>query len=134
MKVKLRNVVDALYMVNKITNYYYNPLKNEFFSSDIGDFEELDEDELDELFENSIILPTNYEINQYGMMKEFIFTINNDHVRDKLLRAISYKHPFRNFKNVCFNLDIINDWYKFQDEKYKEIAISWCKENDIEFE
>ena len=29
---------------------------------------------------------------------------------------------------------VFDDWYKFRDERCKEIAINWCKENNIEFE
>ena len=30
-------------------------------------------------------------------------------------------------------MDIIQDWYKFRDERYKEIAIDWCKQNELEY-
>ena len=58
MKVKLSKVVDAMNGVNDETEYYYNPDKEEIFMSNIGDFIDLDEDELDELFEKWIMLPT----------------------------------------------------------------------------
>ena len=25
-----------------------------------------------------------------------------------------------------------NEWYKYRDQQYKEIALEWCEENDIE--
>ncbi len=31
------------------------------------------------------------------------------------------------------DINIIQDWYKYKDEKYKEIAIDWCKQNELEY-
>lgn len=134
MKVKLSDVLDSLEMVNGETDCYYNPETEEIFLSTIGEFTDLDEDELDELFEKSIILPTQYEIHEYSMMEDFIKTIDDTRLQNQLYIAINGRGAFRRFKDACINFDIINDWYKFRDEKYKEIAIDWCKENNIEIE
>ncbi len=134
MKVKLDDVIEALEFVNMEHDAYYNPLKNEFFYSDIGDYTDLNEDELDELFENSIGLPTQYEINEYSMMEEFIETIEDVRTYNQLQIAINGRGAFRRFKDTCINFDVIEDWYKFRDEKYKETAIEWCNDNNIKFE
>ena len=134
MKVKLSKVVDAMNSVNDETEYYYNPDKEEIFMSNIGDFIDLDEDELDELFEKSIMLPTRYDIHEYDIMVRFVETITDTRLQNQLYISLNGKGAFRRFKDTCINFDIINDWYKFKNEKYKEIAIDWCKENNIEFE
>lgn len=56
--VTLSKIIEGLEMVNDEINCYYNPEKDEIFLSNIGEYENLNEDELDELFEKSIILPT----------------------------------------------------------------------------
>ena len=134
MKVKLDDVVEALDCVNMEHDAYYNPLKNEIFYSDIGDYTDLNEDELDELFENSIGLPTQYEINEYSMMEEFIETIEDVKLYNQLQIAINGSGAFRRFKDTCINFDIIEAWYKFRDKKYKDIAIEWCNDNKINYE
>lgn len=134
MKVKLDDVVEALDFVNMEHDAYYNPLKNEIFYSDIGDYTDLNEDELDELFENSIGLPTQYEINEYSMMEEFIETIEDVKLYNQLQIAINGSGAFRRFKDTCINFDIIEAWYKFRDKKYKDIAIEWCNDNNINYE
>ena len=134
MKVKLDYVVEALDFVNMEHDAYYNPLKNEIFYSDIGDYTDLNEDELDELFENSIGLPTQYEINEYSMMEEFIETIEDVKLYNQLQIAINGSGAFRRFKDTCINFDIIEAWYKFRDKKYKDIAIEWCNDNNINYE
>lgn len=58
MKVKLDDVLEALEIANNEIDCYYNPKNEEIFLSNIGEFKDLNEDELDELFEKSIMLPT----------------------------------------------------------------------------
>ena len=134
MKVKLNEVIDALDFTNDEIEYYYNPDTEEIFMSNIGEFEDLTEDELDELFEKSIMLPTRYDINEYEMLEDFAETISDTRLQNQLYISLNGSGAFRRFKDTCINFDIINDWYKFRDERYKEIAIDWCKENNIEFE
>lgn len=128
MRVKLSEVIDAL---SDEIEYYYNPDTGKIFMSNIGDFNDLDEDEL---FEKSVMLPTRYDINEYGMMKDFAKTIEDVRLQNQLYISLNGSGAFRKFKDTCINFDIINDWYKFRDEKYKKIAINWCRENHIEFE
>lgn len=134
MKVKLNEVIDALDFTNDEIEYYYNPDTEEIFMSNIGDFEDLNEDELDELFEKSIMLPNRYDINEYEMMENFAETISDTKLQNQLYISLNGSGAFRRFKDICINFDIIDDWYKFRDERYKEIAIDWCKQNNIEFE
>lgn len=134
MKVKLNKVIDALDFINDEIEYYYNPDTEEIFMSNIGELEDLDEDELDELFEKSIMLPTRYDINKYEMMESFAETINDTRLQNQLYISLNGSGAFRRFKDTCINFEIIDAWYKFRDERYKEIAIDWCKENNIEFE
>lgn len=134
MRAKLSEVIDALEFTNDEIEYYYNLDNGEIFMSNIGEFENLNEDELDELFEKSIMLPTRYDINEYEMMEDFAETIKDTRLQNKLYISLNGNGAFRRFKDTCINYDIIDDWYKFRDEKYKEVAINWCKDNNIEFE
>ena len=134
MKVKLSEVIDALDFTSDEIEYYYNPTNREIFMSNIGDYENLNENELDELFEKSIVLPTRYDINEYEMMEDFAETIEDTRLQNQLYISLNGSGAFRRFKDTCINYDIIDDWYKFRDAKYKEIAINWCKENNIKFE
>ena len=134
MKIELDKVVEALKFTNIEIKYYYNPDTEEIFMSNIGEFENLTEDELDELFEKSIILPTRYYINEYKMMQDFVKTIKDKKIKNQLYNSLYGKGAFRRFKDSCSNFNIINDWYNFRNGRYKEIAINWCKKNNIEIE
>lgn len=129
----LSKIIEGLETVDNITDCYYDPEKDEIFLSNIGEYEDLSEDEIDELFEKSIILPTQYEINEYQMMFDFIDTINNLEAKDNLHRLIQGKGAFRRFKDYCFEINIIQDWYDYKEQRYKEIAIKWCEQNEIKY-
>lgn len=131
--IDLEKIIEGLEMVDNIVDCYYNPEKDEIFLSNIGEYEELTEDEIDELFEKSIILPTQHEINEYQIMLDFIETIDNLEIKSNLHRLIQGKGAFRRFKDYCFEMDIIQKWYDFRDKRYKEIAIDWCKQNELEY-
>ena len=131
--VTLSKIIEWLELVDNIVDCYYNPEKDEIFLSNIGEYEELSEDEIEELFEKSIILPTQYEINEYQMMVDFIDTINNLEIKNNLQRLIQGKGAFRRFKDYCIETNIIQDWYDYKEQKYKKIAIEWCKQNKLEY-
>lgn len=131
MKVKLTEVIDALDFTNDEIEYYYNPDNGEIYMANIGDDEDLNEDEL---FEKSIMLPTRYDINEYEMMENFAEIIEDTRLQNQLYISLNGSGAFRKFKDTCINFDIIDDWYKFRNERYKELAINWCKDNNIEFE
>ncbi len=131
--VTLSKIIEGLEMVDDIVDCYYNLHKDEIFLSNIGEYGDLSEDEIDELFEKSIILPTKYEINEYQIMVGFIDTIDNEKLKIELQTLIQGKGAFRRFKDYCFESNIIQDWYKYKEQKYKEIAIVWCKQNELEY-
>ena len=131
--VTLSKIIEGLEMVDEIIDCYYNPKKDEIFLSNIGEYSEEDLDEIDELFEKSYILPTQYEINEYQIMVDFIETIDNLEIKSNLERLIQGKGAFRRFKDYCFESNIIQDWYNFKKQKYKEIAINWCEQNELKY-
>ena len=131
--VKLSKIIEGLEMVDDISDCYYNPENGEIFLSNIGEYEDLSEDERDELFEKSIILPTQYEINEYQIVVDFIETIDNETIKEELQRVIQGKGAFRRFKDYCFHANIIQDWYEYKEQKYKEIAIKWCIDNKLQY-
>ncbi len=118
--VTLSKIIEGLEMVDDIVDCYYNPHKDEIFLSNIGEYDELSEDEIDELFEESFILPTQYEINEYQIMVDFIDSIENPETKSNLQRLIQGKGAFRRFKDYCAEMDIIQEWYNYRDKRYKE--------------
>ncbi|RKQ34766.1 UPF0158 family protein [Oceanobacillus halophilus] len=77
--------------------------------------------------ENYRELPTSFEINEYEIMEDFCYEVKSNGKRDRLLRAINGRGAFRRFKNTAIKLELIEDWYDYRDERYKQIAIAYCK-------
>ena len=134
MKVKLDDVIEMLEFLNQDmdSSAYYNEKTNEFIY--LNQFSDMSEDELEEIYDNCIELPSKYYIDEYGMMEEFIETIEDVKLYNQLKIVINGRGAFRRFKDTCINFDIIDNWYKFRDEKYKEIATEWCNKNKIKYE
>ncbi len=131
MKVKLDDVIDALEFVNAgIDNTaYFNPKTYEI--TYFGEYTDINDNE--DIYDEYISLPTKYYIDEYTMMKEFIETVEDERLYNQLYISISGSGAFRRFKDTCINYDIIDDWYKFRDKRYKDITIEWCNRNKIEF-
>lgn len=134
MKVKINEVVDVIEMVDGLHNAYYNVNTNEFIHTGFDyDLDDESTEELDDEFD-TIILPTKYEINDYGILEDFIKTVKDDKLVYILELAISGKGAFSRFNKVCHDFNINDDYYKFKDEQYRKIAIKWCEDNDIDYE
>lgn len=86
-----------------------------------------------ENFENYEELPTKYEINEYEMMEDFSYELTNQRQKNELLDAIRGRGAFRRFKDKVINLGIEQEWYVYRDKKYKEKAIEWCKDHELEY-
>lgn len=118
--------------------YYLNESNGRVLgSTDIGNFY-IDNNEVldDKIFDNDslIPLPNHYEINEYKIMEDFIRAIEDKEKKNQLLIVIQGKGAFRRFKDSCINYGIIDDWYKFKNNTYYELAKEWCVWNNIKFE
>ena len=137
MKCKLSLIVEAMDRANPEEEYFLNMENGKVFVLGdcgcfyIGDNQKVDDDIL---YTGDIIaLPGRYEINEYKMINEFINTVKDEKIQNQLLIVIHGNGAFRRFKDTCINFGIINDWYKFRDNAYYELAKEWCLWNNIEY-
>jgi hypothetical protein len=86
-----------------------------------------------ENFENYIELPTKYEVNEYEIMENFCLAVDDQRKQESLLRAIKGKGAFRKFKDKIIDVELADKWYSYRYECFKQIAIEWCRENEINF-
>lgn len=136
MKVKLNDVIEAIDCVNDEIQYFYSTKTEEILmvwegmvnGEDAPDLIEEIEGSLDEY----IILPGQYEIDEYSMMEEFIDSLPEGYKQDKLYDAISGRGAFRRFKDEVYELGLEQKWYKYRDSEYKKLAIEWCEKNNLE--
>ena len=135
MKVKLSDVFDAIEMTDELTEYFLDMETGEIvWTNEMAmNREEMAEvhDKLDE--HGFRRLPTQYDINEYGIMEDFIQTLSG-RAYSKLDDAISGRGAFRRFKGGIRELGLEQNWYAYLADAYRRIAIEWCEDNDIEYE
>ena len=76
-------------------------------------------------------LPTKFEVNEWAIMQDFSRSVDSDGIREDLLNAIHGSGAFRNFKDTLRRHGIESSWFAFRTEALKQIALSWCEENQI---
>lgn len=86
-----------------------------------------------ENFENYIELPTKYDVNEYEIMEDFCLTVSDKPKQATLLRVIKGKGAFRRFKDKIIKFEIEDQWDSYRDERFKQIAIEWCQDNNVNY-
>ena len=99
----------------------------------VSDYIRSEEDaaDIEENSDNYIVLATQYDINEYSIMEDFINVIDNNEIKGELYDAIRGKGAFRRFKDTIRYLNIESKWYEFKANALKKLAIEWCEENNI---
>ena len=137
MKVKLEEIIEAIEFAGMETEYYYDT-KNErilLLFDGMVDGEKNPElfEEIREGFVGDYIpLPGQYDINEYGIMEEFIYELPEGKNQDVLERAIQGRGAFRRFKDKLYDLNLEKQWYSYKDTAYERIARQWCEIHKID--
>jgi hypothetical protein len=137
VQVDLNEIIDAFEMMGTSTTTGYD-FSRSFVNMHTGrivtlfegeDFSDVEDEDLegDCIPEHYASLPDKHDLNEYEMMEMFCCSIKNEKIQEDLFHAIQGKGAFGRFKTVirCHNIE--NEWYKFRDERLKEIAIEFCK-------
>lgn len=134
MKVKLSYIVDAITMTNQDSEYFLDRETGLIeWVSDMAMTEAEQQEIYDRLDKHGFYrLPTQYEIRDYDIMEEFVGTLSGADY-ERLANAIRGRGAFRRFKDAVNRMGIAREWYAFQNEAYKQKAVEWCEENDIEY-
>lgn len=132
--IRLSQIKDALEDVNMESSCYFNKETNEIlwylgYNQEYSTYREEDEHN-----ENIISMFDFFTKNDYYIMQDFINEVRETDLRNKLYLVTKGKGAFSRFRNVLEENNIVNDWYQYRDNKYKDIAKSWCIDNNIDFE
>ena len=129
MKVKLEDIIEAMEFANMETEYYYDTQNEKVLML----FDEMvDGEDNQELFEDYIPLPGQYDINEYRIMEEFIYELPAGKNQDVLARTIQGRGAFRRFKDKLYDLNLEKQWYQYREEAYEKIARQWCERHKID--
>ena len=81
-----------------------------------------------------ISLPSKFDIDEYSIMERFCISLDRQEIGNILYDLISGSGAFRRFKDAIYKYGVEDEWHTYRDNALKEIAIEWCRENNIEFE
>lgn len=150
MKVNLSDVIEAIEFEGDLVNHYYN--KNSgiiigiedssastykaSFAKELDKFEDWERELISNLVdfeenpEDYISLPNKEEINEYGMLVDFCNFLENLDLKTKLLDC---NESFLKLKQSVENNGLLSQWYDYREEVEKNLAINWCKSNNIDY-
>ncbi|MHB8126184.1 MAG: UPF0158 family protein [Desulfitobacteriaceae bacterium] len=107
---------------------------------DFSEYEDWEQDSIRDAFailDNSndfAELPDKEEVNEYNIMENFCYSLNNDKLRNKLCSVINGKGAFRRFKDTVIQHNIENHWYAYKHKALCKIAREWCDFHKIQYE
>ncbi len=138
MAIKLEQVIEAIETADDTFTYLYDTQTGEtvLLPDDIM-FGERDE-ALEELIESApmgrfLRFPTKYDIHEYSIMEGFVYSLPAGAARQELINAICGRGAFRRFKNGIRYHRLEQQWYDYRDQAYREIAIRWCQDQELEY-
>ncbi|MCD8122581.1 MAG: UPF0158 family protein [Clostridiales bacterium] len=138
MKIKLQQVIDAIEEADDNWTGFYDSQTGETVW--LGDTLLTGEsyEELEELIETSdnrfYRFPTKFDIHEYSIMEDFVDDLPVGAIRNELMNAIRGRGAFRRFKDGIYYHGIEQQWYDYQADVYKRIAIRWCRDEGLEYE
>ncbi|WP_349947447.1 UPF0158 family protein [Lacrimispora sp. BS-2] len=135
MKINLSVVLDAIEMADDNYTYFLDIETGEsvFLADELitGLDNERLEDEIEENPDRYLRFPTKFEIHQYHIMEEFVWSLPEGRRQDLLERAIRGRGAFRRFKDTVYDLGLEKKWFQYEVAAYSKIAIDWCRDNGI---
>ncbi len=136
MKIDLSVVVDAIEMADDNYTYFLDIETGEsvFLADEL--ITGLDnkglEDEIEENPDRYLRLPTKFEIHEYRIMEDFVWSLSEGRQQELLERAIRGRGAFRRFKDTVYDLGLEKKWFQYEAAAYRKIAMDWCRDNGIE--
>lgn len=127
-----KKIAECLQMVSEDFRGFYNVETGEIiWISELGGNGEEKLNELEDDTDSYISLPTRYEIDEYAMMDEFAYQYPDVGISNRLREDLCGRGAFRRFKDSVFRFGIREEWFKYRDEKYRELAEEWCVRNGL---
>lgn len=133
--IDLQVIIDGLEMVDDMNTVFLDlETGDTVYLSDFDPSLTEDTAELLEAYPDRFLrLPYQREINEYGMMEDFIDGLSGGEPKRTLEMAINGRGAFRRFKDTVRRYGIEERWYAFREAAYASLARHWCEENDVEY-
>lgn len=150
-KVDLEKVIEAMEIADDQIRYYYykkteeivfitdeeQRVADDYELSELDTYEEWERDfiemaiDIEANYQDYILLPDKLEVNEYQIMTDFAYSMDDNKKMNILLNELNGRGAFRNFSNKVKSLGLNKKWYEFRENSYKEVAIKWCDDNNL---
>ena len=135
MAISFSDIEDAFFFVSMDQQYMHNAYLcketgETFYTSEIGDSDELPEDIDDP--EKYIAIPHK---NELDLGKTLVIEFTSTYLPEELKKVDSiFRHrgAYSRYKDLLESKGALEDWYKFENERQKVALKEWCQENNIE--
>lgn len=67
----------------------------------------------------------------FGMMEDFVETVADEAVQNKLWSALRQRHPFSAFKRMLDYVDLRESWFAFKDERMQRMVERWMRDEGV---
>ncbi|MEK6752165.1 MAG: UPF0158 family protein [Chloroflexota bacterium] len=147
--VSLRDFVGEMQTLSDDRHVYLNKVSGEFIMLFDDDLLMAESDIADELLDwpaepvqdvkkvlssdEYLKLPSAFDIHEYEIMERFCLSVADEKISNVLLSKIHGSGAFRRFRDTIYQYGIEEDWFKYRDEAYKEIAISWLENHGFDY-
>jgi len=148
--ISLHNLIEELQILSREHHAYLNQVTGELITltdddirtvereDDWSDYPDWQQEMLHETqrvlsSDDFLELPSQFDIHEYAIMERFCLSVENPGIQDTLLRKIRGSGAFRQFKETIAYYGIEEDWYAFQAQAYKEIAVGWLERHEIAY-
>ena len=135
MAISFDDIENAFFFVSMDQQFMHNAyLCKEtgeiFYTSEIGDSDELPED-IDDT-DKYIIIPHK---NELDLGKALVIEFTSEYLPEELDRVYSIfrrKGAYSRYKDLLESKGVLEDWYEFENERQNVALKEWCKENNIQ--
>ena len=103
-----------------------------YYRSDMADIDELPEDV--EQNDDYVEVPNKYDLD---LGKQLVWDFVNREIpglKDKVERIFSRRGAYSRYKAFLAELELLDAWHRFQDERTKEALLEWCESVGIRTE
>jgi xanthine dehydrogenase accessory factor len=76
-------------------------------------------------------IPSRFDIHEWEMLADFSGHVEDEGIRGELLDAIHGRGAFRMFRTCVERHGLGQQWFRFRESAFREIAREWCRENGI---
>ena len=147
-EISLRAVVDEMDLPNAEWVAYLNRVTGELFTAtedaqallarddDPELVPEWQREEISKLREiedsdDWLELPGSYDIHEYEIMERFCGVVEDPRREQVLFDAIRGRGAFRRYKDAIHRLGIQDEWYRYRQQAFGEIAVDWLQTHGI---